>query len=625
MKGRDRIMISTQILANCIDELKAITKVNLAVFDLDGAEIVSTFECSDIATEILRGFAQSPADSQVIGKDHLLKIVDEGELTYILVARGNNDEVYLVGKIAASQIQQLMTAYKERFDRNNFIQSLLLDNLLLVDVYNRVPELLNIAPETLELFYADKPELELYRRFFTVLQDRKEHTLSDAEEKLLAAAGEMAQAPDEVFSKFTGADLTFPDAVDGEGNALPLSNASFVPYEMSEDRELRRSAYEQMYGTLGQFKNTAAALLDAEAKKRRFYAAARKYETPLASAVSANRVPPEVYRNLVDTVNANLDKLHRYVRLRKKLLGVDELHMYDIYAPMVSGASKVIPYEEAKATVYDALAPMGEAYRAIIKEGFDNRWIDVYENVGKRSGGYMSDTAAVHPYVLLNHKDDLDSMFTLAHEMGHALHSYLSAKTQPAVYRDYVIFVAEVASTCNEALLMEHLLGKTTDKKERAWLLNHFLEQFKGTLYRQTMFAEFELRMGELNARGATLTAETLCAEYKALNEKYFGPDMVTDDLIAMEWARIPHFYYNYYVYQYATGYSAAIALSRRILKEGEPAVKDMLGFLSGGSSKDPIDLLRGAGVDMASPKPIQDALELFGELLDEMEQLMAD
>ena len=486
------------------------------------------------------------------------------------------------------------------------------------------PELLKLSRETLERFYAEKPELALYRRFFTVLQDKKEHTLSDGEEKLLAAAGEMAQAPDEIFSKFSNADLTFPDALDKDGHPLPLSDATYVTYEMSEDRELRRSAYERMYDTLGSFKNTAAALLDAEAKKRRFFSAARKYESPLAAAVASNRVPPEVYRNLVDTVNANLDKLHRYVRLRRKLLGVDQLHMYDIYAPMVSGASKVIPFEEAKAIVYDALAPMGEQYRAIIREGLDNRWIDVYENVGKRSGGYMSGVVT-HPYILLNHKDDLDSMFTLAHEMGHAVHSYLSNKTQPIVYRDYVIFVAEVASTCNEALLMEHLLGKTTDKKERAWLLNHFLEQFKGTLYRQTMFAEFELRMGELNTQGVPLTAELLCAEYKALNAKYFGPDMVTDDRIALEWARIPHFYYNYYVYQYATGYSAAIALSRRILKEGAPAVKDMLEFLSGGRSKDPIDLLRGAGVDMASPKPIQDALDLFDSLLDEMEALTAD
>ena len=485
------------------------------------------------------------------------------------------------------------------------------------------PELLKLPKETLEQFYADEPELELYRRYFTIIQDKKEHTLSDAEEKLLAAAREMAQAPDDIYSKFTNADLTFPDAVDRDGNLLPLSNATFVPYEMSEDRELRRSAYEQYYDTCGRFQNTAAAVLSSEVKQRQFFASARKYDTPLAAAVSDTRVPPQVYHNLVDTVNANLDKLHRYVRLRKKLLGVDELHMYDIYAPMVSGADKVIPFDEAKATVYDALAPMGEAYRSIIKEGFDNRWIDVYENVGKRSGAYMNGVV-VHPFVLLNQKDNLDSMFTMAHEMGHAVHSYLSNKTQPIVYRDYVIFVAEVASTCNEALLMEHLLAHTTDDRERAWLLNHFLEQFKGTLYRQTMFAEYELRLGQLNAQGVPLTAQKLSEEYKALNAKYFGPDMVTDDRIALEWVRIPHFYYNYYVYQYSTGYSAAIALSRRILREGEPAVKDMLAFLSGGCSKDPIDLLRGAGVDMAGPEPIQAALDLFGSLLDEMEALMA-
>ncbi len=485
------------------------------------------------------------------------------------------------------------------------------------------PELLKISPETLERFYAEQPELELYRRHLALLQDRKEHILSDPEEKLLACAKDIASAPDDVYSRFINADLTFPDAVDGQGNALPLSNATFVLHEMSEDRALRRSAYEQYYDTCGKFRNTASALLSAEAKKRQFFASARKYPSPLAAAVASTRVPPEVYRNLIDTVGANLDKLHRYVRLRKKLLGVDELHMYDVYAPMVSGASRTISFEQAKSIVYDALAPMGEEYRAIIKEGFDNRWIDVYENVGKRSGGYMSGVV-VHPYVLLNHKDDLESMFTLAHEMGHAVHSYLSNKTQPPVYRDYVIFVAEVASTCNEALLMEHLLAHTTDDRERAWLLNHFLEQFKGTLYRQTMFAEFELRMGELNAQGTPLTAELLCAEYKALNAKYFGPDMVIDDRIALEWVRIPHFYYNYYVYQYATGYSAAIALSRRILREGEPAVKDMLAFLSGGCSKDPIDLLRGAGVDMAGPEPIQAALDLFGSLLDEMEALMA-
>jgi oligoendopeptidase F len=314
--------------------------------------------------------------------------------------------------------------------------------------------------------------------------------------------------------------------------------------------------------------------------------------------------------------------MHRYVRLRKKLLEVDELHFYDVYAQLVPGADGKISFSDAKQTVYDALAPLGEDYRAVLKEAFDNRWIDVYENEGKRAGAYAA-SIPVHPFVLLNYTGTLDSQFTLAHEMGHALHSYLSNKTQNPIDADYVIFVAEVASTCNEALLMEYLLGKTTDKKERAYLINHFLEQFKGTLYRQTMFAEFELNIGRMVGEGKTLTADDLCAEYRRLNEMYFGPDMIVDDEIAMEWARIPHFYYNYYVFQYATGYSAAIALSRRILNEGEMAVKDYLNFLSGGCSKSPIDLLKGAGVDMTSPVPVNQALELFGKLLDEMEALV--
>ena len=486
------------------------------------------------------------------------------------------------------------------------------------------PEVLKIPQETLERFYRDEPRLEHYRRYFQIIQDRRAHILSDAEEKLLASAGELAAAPDDIYGKLTNADLTFPDTHDGAGNPVPLSSGSFVPTQMSEDRELRRNAFRDYYKVYGSIRNTAAAVLSAQVKQLKFFADARHYESSLAAAVDATRVPPQVYHNLVDTVNRNLDKLHRYVELRRKLLGVDELHMYDIYAPMVSGADKEISFQEAKDTVYEALAPMGDFYRSILKEGFENRWIDVRENVGKRSGAYSAG-AQVHPYVLLNHKDNLDCMFTLAHEMGHAIHSYLSNRTQSAPYRNYVIFVAEVASTCNEALLMEYLLARTTDKRERAWLINHFLEQFKGTLYRQTMFAEFELRMGELNAAGVPLTAELLCQEYKALNEKYYGPGIVSDDEIALEWARIPHFYYNYYVYQYATGYSAAIALSRRILREGESAVKDYLGFLSGGCSKDPIDLLRGAGVDMADPQSVQDALDLFGTLLDEMESLMAE
>ena len=484
------------------------------------------------------------------------------------------------------------------------------------------PEIMALSDETLEGFYAACPALERYRRYLTDLRRRKAHTLSAAEEKLLAAAGEMAQAPDTIYGAFADADVSFPDAVDAQGGRHPLTQGTFVTLEESTDRELRRSAYENLYDTLAGFQNTAAALLNAQNKQLKFFADARHYPSTREASLDATNVPVSVYDNLIEAVHRNLDKMHRYVRLRKKLLGVEELHFYDIYTPLVPDVNRSIPFAEAKQTVYEALAPLGEDYRAILKEGFDHRWIDVYQNTGKRSGAYSAG-AAVHPYVLLNYTGTLDSQFTLAHEMGHALHSYLSNQTQNPIDADYVIFVAEVASTCNEALLMEYLLGKTTDKKERAYLINHFLEQFKSTLYRQTMFAEFERNIGRLTAQGQTLTAEVLCGEYKRLNKLYFGPDMVVDDRIAMEWARIPHFYYNYYVFQYATGYCAAIALSRRILREGESAVKDYLGFLSGGCSKSPIELLKGAGVDMASPEPVDQALTLFGELLDEMEALV--
>ena len=484
------------------------------------------------------------------------------------------------------------------------------------------PEIMEISDETLARFYAECPELERYHRYLNDLCRRKAHTLSAAEEKLLASAGEMAQAPDTIYGSFADADISFPDAVDAEGGRHPLSQGTFVSLEESGDRALRKSAYENLYHTFGSFRNTAASILNAQNKQLKFFAEARRYETAFEASLDETQVPTSVYLNLIEAVHRNLDKLHRYVRLRKKLLGVEELHFYDIYTPLLSEVDRKIPFEEAKQTVYDALAPLGEDYRKILKEGFDNRWIDVYQNVGKRSGAYSAG-AAVHPYVLLNYTGTLDSQFTLAHEMGHALHSYLSNKHQNPVDSGYVIFVAEVASTCNEALLMEYLLGKTTDRKERAYLINHFLDQFRGTLYRQTMFAEFELNIGKLAAQGRTLTAEVLCEEYRKLNQLYYGEDIVVDDEIAMEWARIPHFYYNYYVFQYATGYSAAISLSRRILSEGERAVKDYLGFLSGGCSRTPIELLKGAGVDMTSPEPVNNALALFGTLLDEMEALM--
>ena len=484
------------------------------------------------------------------------------------------------------------------------------------------PEIMAIPEESLEGFYADCPRLERYRRYLTDQRRKKAHTLSAAEERLLAAAAEMAGAPDSIYSSLLNADLTYPDAVDSEGKPHSLSQSTFVPLEESGDRVLRKSAYENLYHTLNGMRNTAAGLLDAQNKQQKFYATARKYSSAREAALDGTNVPLSVYDNLIEAVHRNLDKMHRYVRLRKKLLGVDQLHFYDVYTPLVQDLNKSIPYEQAKQTVYDALHPLGEDYRKILKEGFDNRWIDVYENRGKRTGAYSAGTK-VHPYVLLNYTGSLDSEFTLAHEMGHALHSYLSNKHQNPIDSDYVIFVAEVASTCNEALLMEYLLKRTRDKKERAYLINYFLDQFKGTIYRQVMFAEFEKTIGQMVDAGQTLTADVLCAEYRRLAELYYGPDMEVDEEIAIEWARIPHFYYDYYVFQYATGYAAAIALSRRILSEGEPAVKDYLGFLSGGCSKSPIDLLKGAGVDMTGPQPVNDALALFGELLDEMESLM--
>ena len=486
------------------------------------------------------------------------------------------------------------------------------------------PEIMAIPEEALEGFYKAAPGLERYRRYLNNERRRREHTLSAAEERLLAAAGEMANAPDTVFGAFLNADMRYPDAVDSEGKPHALSQSTFVPLEESGDRALRKSAYENLYNTLGGMRNTAAGLLDAQNKQQKFFAEARKYGSAREAAMDRTNVPVSVYDNLIEAVHRNMDKMHRYVRLRKKLLGVDELHFYDVYTPLLKDEPAKIPFAQAKQTVYDALYPLGDGYRAILKEGFENRWIDVYENQGKRGGAYSAGTK-VHPFVLLNYSGSLDSQFTLAHEMGHALHSYLSNKHQNQIDSDYVIFVAEVASTCNEALLMEYLLKKTTDKKERVFLINHFLDQFKGTIYRQTMFAEFEKFMGAAVDAGQTLTADMLCTEYARLCKLYYGEDMVVDDQIAMEWARIPHFYYNYYVFQYATGYSAAIALSRRILREGENAVKDYLGFLSGGCSKSPIDLLKGAGVDMTSPAPVNDALQLFGELLDEMESLMAE
>lgn len=485
------------------------------------------------------------------------------------------------------------------------------------------PEIMEIPDDTMERFYKDESELETYRRVITKLRRRREHILSPECERILAAAGEMAETPENIGSVFRNADITFPDVTDSQGNTHKLTGGSFVPLLESPDVTLRRNTFETYYNRLGEFKNTVASILDGQFKQLRFFADARKYGSTLEASLDRTEVPTEVYHNLIAAVHANLDKMYRYVSLRKNLLGVDELHMYDVYTPIVADAAEEITFGQAKETVLEALSVLGEDYIALLKEGFNNRWIDVYENVGKRGGAYSSGNSRPHPYVLLNHKNNLDSQFTLAHEMGHALHSYYSCKNQPVCTSNYVIFVAEVASTCNEILLMRHLLGKTTDKRGRAYLINHFLDQFKGTVYRQTMFAEFELMMGKMSEAGETLTAEKLCDKYLELNKLYFGPDMVSDQGISLEWARIPHFFYNYYVFQYATGFSAACAIASRILELGEPAVKDYKKFLSSGGSTDPISLLKIAGVDMSTPEPVNAGLKLFGELIDEMEELL--
>ncbi len=483
------------------------------------------------------------------------------------------------------------------------------------------PEIISIEDDKLEGFYKACPELEAYRRTLYMIRREKAHVLSEAEEQLLALTGDMSAAPENIYSMFSDADLRFPKVADSEGNMHELTHGSYIPLVQSSDRALRRNAFEGLYHTYDKFKNTCAAILSAQVKSLSFYAKARRYASPLESALDTNEIPTEVYTNLIDAVHENMHYMYDYVDLRHELMGVDELHMYDLYTPIVSDFDMKISFEEAKETVYKALSVMGDEYLSILKEGFDNRWIDVYENEGKTSGAYSAG-ARVHPYVLLNHKDTLNCMFTIAHEMGHAIHSYYSNKFQSVSCSNYTIFVAEVASTCNESLLMQYLLENTTDKKEKAYLINYFLEQFRTTLYRQTMFAEFELKIGEMYENGEALTAESLNALYHSLNELYFGKGIVIDSEIDLEWARIPHFYYDYYVYQYATGFSAAIALSQRILKEGKPAVDDYIGFLKGGCSKDPISLLKGAGVDMSTAQPINDALKMFGELIEQMKGL---
>lgn len=482
-------------------------------------------------------------------------------------------------------------------------------------------ELLAIPAESVEKFYAEVPALEFYRRKLNKILNQREHTLSAEEEALLARAEELAVQPTNIFSMFDDADLTFDDAVDSEGKTHKLTSGSFVPLLMDADRVLRESAFKQLYSRFGEFRNTSAAILTSQVKNLQFFSSSRKYASSLEAALAENEIPVEVYNNLIDAVHQNFPAFYKYVDLRKRVMGLDELHFWDVYTPLVDDVDMKFTYEEACDLIVKALAPMGEEYVNLVKKGLESRWVDVYETPGKRSGAYSAGGKGMNPVMLLNFQGGLDDVYTLIHEMGHSLHTYFSSHNQEITYSDYSIFVAEVASTCNEALLSHYLLEHETDPARHAYILNHFLEGFRGTIYRQCMFAEFERDINQMNADGVALNAEVLSERYGKLCAEYFGPGIELDEEIKLEWSRIPHFYYNFYVYQYCIGFSAAIALSQRILSKGEPAVKDYIGYLSGGCSKTPIELLRGAGVDMATPDPVNAALKYFGELVDQLEQ----
>ena len=484
------------------------------------------------------------------------------------------------------------------------------------------PEILAIPEDTFKEMLASEV-LVKYHTYFSRLLRKKAHVLSGEMEELLAGASEVGEGARDIFMMFNNADIKFPVITGEDGEPVEITHGKYVSLLESQDRSVREAAFKGLYETYGKFINTLSAVYRSNVKQACFFAKARNYPSSLEAALEGSAIPTSVYDNLIETVHKHLPAMHKYVSVRKKKLGVDELHMYDVYVPLLAEMDKKIPYEEAKEIVLEGLQPLGQDYIDLLKEGFTNRWIDVYENEGKRSGAYSWGAYGSHPYVLLNYNDTLDNVFTLAHEMGHALHSYHSDEAQDYIYAGYKIFVAEVASTCNEALLIHHLLEKSKDDTERAYLLNHFLEQFRGTVFRQTMFAEFEKIAHAKAEAGETLTSEVLCDIYYNLNKQYFGEDMVVDKEIALEWARIPHFYTPFYVYQYATGFSAAIAISTKILN-GEPGIVEKYKkFLSGGSSLDCIDLLKLCDVDMTQKEPVEEALKVFENTLEEFAKLV--
>jgi oligoendopeptidase F len=487
-----------------------------------------------------------------------------------------------------------------------------------------LPELLSIDEEKLNAWVEEHVGLRLYKQEFEEVNTQRPHVLPAEQEALLAQLSEVTGTSSETFSMLNNADLKFPKVKNDEGEEVELSHGRYIGFLESGNPRVREEAFKAMYSTYDQFSNTFASTLSGNIKRDNVNARIRNYSNAREAAMSNNHIPEQVYDNLVKTINDNVHLLQRYVALRKKVFELDELHMWDLFAPLVKDADIKYSYEDAAQTMLESFHPLGEEYTSIVKEGLDNRWVDVRENVGKRSGAYSSGAYGTNPYILMNWQDNVSNLFTLAHEFGHSVHSYYSRKHQPFIYSGYSIFVAEVASTVNEAILNDHLLKTTEDEQQRIYLLNNWLDGFRGTVFRQTMFAEFEHLIHELDQQGVALTAEKLTEEYYALNKKYFGDDIVVDEEIGIEWARIPHFYYNYYVYQYATGYSAAVSLSNQILTEGEPAVERYINnFLKAGSSDYPIEVLKKAGVDMTSAAPIEEACRVFEEKLNELESLL--
>ncbi|MGZ3644382.1 MAG: oligoendopeptidase F [Ktedonobacteraceae bacterium] len=485
------------------------------------------------------------------------------------------------------------------------------------------PEILALPQMTLDTYVQETAGLGLYRQQLDDINRNRPHVRSAEVEAVLAAAGEISEVPDSIFSMIDNADLKLPYIHNEQGEEVPLTKGNYLVYIRSTDRNVRKEAFEGMHGTFLKQRNTIAATLGGQVKGSLFFTRQRGFGSSRERALSRYNIPVSVYENLVETVSEHSHLLNRYMKLRKRLLQLDELHMYDLYVPIVKETADEISYEEACETVASALAPLGQNYTSILRQAFKDRWIDVYETPGKRGGAYSGGGYKTHPFILLNFQNKLDSMYTLAHELGHSMHSYFTRSHQPFQYGDYTIFVAEVASTLNEGLLTEYLLRNTDEPEVRLSILNHSLEGLRGTLFRQTMFAEYEQQIHSQAEQGQPLTADSLSAMYRALNEKYYGGEAVIDELIDIEWARIPHFYYNFYVYQYATGISAASALVQQILQEGQSAVQRYLTFLSSGSSDYSIELLKKAGVDMTSPEPVRQALQLFDSHLTQMEKLL--